>query len=275
MNDNITFFLVEMDSPLVSLRSTINGHAIYNALLNSKKFAPKELEKVSFGISQPSPLSYKGRNFPISNIDPKEGKTIIHNIEKGYEGFKILRRMQNEITNPLYGYYPIPFKMIRPKHTERVLAHQIDLFTFFIVWESDIPSLDFNRLDFSVGKARNSGFGFARVIDCLHINMEKIVEGSWDKFTAAQGVSGIYNHKKYGFGEFYIDATSNGVKGIKLTTPLCLNSTMDRSTYYGALPSFLKPTEFTKKPYHLWHKGQEHVLDCLDYQGFIEVEDGN
>ncbi len=268
---NITFFMVVMTSPYIGKRTVINGHAIYNALLHTNKFNPKDIKKVSFGISQNFPISYKGKNdFYINIEEPEKKKTLIKNIEKGYDGFIALRTLQNNLTNPLIDYSPIPFTIISPKHNKEI-THQIQVFNFFIIWNNNIPEIEFMGLEFGLGKARNNGFGFVKIHDYVHTETSKIVNVSVDEPMAFTGIDGIYNHTKYGFGEYIITETNNKIPIIKLTTPLCLSSTIPKSTQYGSLPTFVKDTEYTKIPYYLWYKNQEHKLDCINSGKVMEV----
>ncbi len=271
-NPNITFFFVSMKSPYISKRTNINGHAIYNALLRTRMFNPKDISKVSFGISQNYPISLKGKNdFYVNIEEPDKKKTIIKNIEKGYEGFKILRLSQNNLTNPLLDYSPIPFLFVCPKHGN-VITHEIQYFNFYIIWNGNVPDIKFKGFEFGIGKSRNKGFGFAVIHDYMHTNSEQIIKDSIDSFTAYSGLCGIYNHSKYGFGEFIVDKTKDDVSLIKLITPLCLNSEIIGSTSYGSLPAFIKPIEYDKINYYLYHKGIESKLECIDNGKVMEID---
>lgn len=270
-NYHITFFLCVMQSPYIGRRTVINGHSLYNALLREKKINPKNVVKVSFGISQNLPLSLKGKNdFYINIEEPEKKKTLIRNIEKGYDGFVALRWMQNNLSNPLIDNSPIPFEIIKPKHCDQEIVHQIQYFNFYIVWKNEVKD-DFKDFEFGLGKARNNGFGFCRVHDYISTTLERVVEGSIDKYTACHGISGIYNHARYGFGEFILQKTSQNIPLIKLVTPLCLSSTIPDSTKYGALPSFIKETNYTKDKYYLWHKNSEHELEVINSGKVMEV----
>ena len=261
-----------MISPYIGRRTVINGHAIYNALLHTNKFNPKDIKKVSFGITQNLPISYRGKNdFYINIEEPEKKKTLIKNIEKGYDGFIALRTLQNNLSNPLIDYSPIPFTVISPKHNKEVV-HQIQVFNFFIIWNNNIPEINFKELEFGLGKARNNGFGFVKIHDYVNTNTSKIINGSsFDEYTVINGIEGIYNHTKYGFGEYIITETSNKIPIMKLISPICLNSTIPKSTQYGSLPTFIKDTDYIKSPYYLWYKNQEHKLDCINSGKVMEV----
>ncbi len=272
---NITFFLTLMHSPLIGNKNIINGHAIYNALLYTRKFKPSDIHKVSFGIAHNEPVSYKGFNKYVINIEEEmigssdkvmkirnETKTILDNLKKGYNGYMALRSTQNILTNPLIDYSPINFEIIKTKHGNH-FAHMIKYFVFYVVWRNDIPSIDFKNLEISIGASRNAGFGFCRIEKTYSTTVDEIVAGAFDEFTAKNGINGIYNHSKYGFGEFILDKTSKGIKIIKFITPLCMSSTFHKSTQYDILPSFIEPSTFDKSDYYIWDKGTEYRLDCI------------
>lgn len=276
-NPNITFFLGMVHSPLVGERSIINGHSIYNALLRSGKFNPKDIKKVSFGISRNIPIPIDNFNIKfikiqeepkiLKNKKQKNSDNILNNITKnGYSGFIDLRSNQHILTNYLYDYSNIQFDVIRPIYG-RELIHYIHHFVFYIIWENKLPDIDFQWFEFSLGKERNIGFGYTRIEKYLNINMEEILEDVPDKYksTIRNGIEGIYNHKKYGFGEYIITETNNKVPIIKLITPLCLKTSIPKCGVYGSLPSFIdKQSEYTTIDYPIWHKGEKHILECVD-----------
>lgn len=277
-NYNISYFLVLMHSPLISKRNIINGHAIYNALLRSGKINPDEILKISFGISQNIPISLKGSNKYLINVEEedkipirKEKKikikpTIIDNLtEKGYDGFVALRKTENNFTNPLYDFSPIPFKVIKSKHTELhddLISHCISYFTFYIIWKNEVPSIDFKNMEFGLGKARNNGFGFSRIEKVVNITTDQLlskVDG--DLFdTTLKGILGIYNHKKYGFGEYIIENN----KWFKLTTPLCMESSLKDTGKYTFTPSCTEIDNYIISPYYLWDDNHLYELKVIN-----------
>ena len=281
-NPDITFFLALMHSPLIGNKNIINGHAIYNALLRTGKFKPADLEKVSFGIAQNEPVTYEGFNKYITNVEEeakiktdaqkkkKESRTILDNLKKGYDGVIVLRSTQNILTNPLIDHSPIPFDIIKAKHGA-CYAHKITYFVFYVIWKNGVPEIEFKDMEIAMGAARNSGFGFTRIERAYNTTMEDIVAGAFDEFTARNGISGIYNHSKYGFGEFMITKKANGDQIIKLITPLCMKSSFPKSTIYRSLPTFIKPMTYDKVKYYIWDKGQEHVLDCIQSVKAIDM----
>lgn len=286
LNSNISFFLTLMHSPYIGERNIINGHAIYNALLRWTDIKPNEIEKVSFGISQNDPISLKGSNKYLINVneEPKidiskrknSPKTILDNLDKGYEGFKILRSTENILSNPLYDFSPIPFEIIKTKRGQTLIVHKIDYFVFFIVWKDKKPEIDFINTEFSLGFGRNNGFGFSRIEHVYDTSIEKLTAGftnEHDKFTAINGIKGIYNHTKYGFGEYILETTNNGTKIIKTITSLCMNSTFPNSFQYGTLPSFIKPILYNKTNYALWDKGVEHNLQVIRSGKAFEIQE--
>lgn len=275
INPDISFFLVLMHSPLIGNKNIINGHALYNALLCWSDIKPDDIERVSFGIPQNDPVTFKGFNKYYQNTieEPKitipekkyPPKTLLDNINKGYEGFVLLRSTENLLTNPLFDFSPIPFEIISTMRGQKLIAHKIDYFVFYIIWKGNRPDIDFTNMEFNIGMGRNNGFGLTKVERVLHTNMDALTEGvsEQDKFTAINGIKGIYNHTRYGFGEYILDTMNTGQNIIKLTTPLCMNSTFPKTTQYGALPSHVKPVSYTKTPYIIWDKGAEHKLQVL------------
>lgn len=275
-NPNITFFLAMVHSPVVGERSIINGHAIYNALLRTGKFRPDDIKKVSFGISRNVPIPITGSN--IRTIEIKEEQksdknkkersySILENINKnGYDGFLDLRSNQHILTNYLLDYSNIQIDIIRPVYGQEIV-HYIHHFVFYVIWKENHPDISFKWFEFNLGKERNNGFGFTKIEKYLHTNMNQLVNSLPDhyKFTVINGIEGVCNHKKYGFGEYIITETKKRVPIIKLITPLCLKTTIPGGNIYKSLPSFIdKQNEYTTINYPIWHKGVKHNLECVD-----------
>lgn len=284
LNPDISFFLALMHSPYLGNTNIVNGHAIYNALLCWENINPKQIEKVSFGIPQNVPIALKGSNKYLLNVreEPKTEKpkgkapqrTVLDNLTKGYEAFKVLRATENSLTNPNLDNSPIPFEILKPKHGA-VIAHKIDYFVFYIIWRDAVPDNDYTNTEFTLGAGRNNGFGFTRIEKVFHTSMEDLIAGAPNKFTATNGVKGIYNHARYGFGEYILDSSmTTGAKLVKLTTPLCMKSTYPKTTQYGTLPTFIKPVPYEKRNYYLWDKGFEHTLECIQSGKAFEIIQG-
>jgi len=283
LNYNISFFLTLMHSPLIGDRNIINGHAIYNALLRWTNLSPKDIEKVSFGIPQNNTISLKGSakylvsvsEEPKTDISKRKSspKTILDNLDRGYEGFKVIRSTENIFSNPLYDFSPIPFEIIKTKRGQSMIAHKIDYFVFYIIWKNIKPEIDFTNVEFTLGSGRNNGFGFSRIEKIYDTSVEKLIVGvdEDDKFTVINGIKGIYNHAKYGFGEYILETTNSGIKIINTITPLCMNSTFLNSTQYGTLPQFIKAIPYTKVNYSIWDKGIEHNLHVIRSGKAFEV----
>ncbi len=276
VNPEVTFFLGLMHGGLVGNKNIINGHAIYNALLCAiPDLRPIDINKVSFGITQNDPVTFKGSNKYQTNTkeEPKitvpekksPPKTILDNLNKGYEGFCVLRSTENILTNPLFDFSPIPFEIIQTGRGTTQIIHKVDYFVFFIVWKDTKPKIDFINKEIIIGSGRNNGFGFSNIERAYDTTINDLVNGVPDEdiFTAINGITGIYNHARYGFGEYVLDVMNNGVKIIKLTTPLCMNSTFPNATQYGTLPNFVKTVPYTKSGYSLWDKGIEQSLQVI------------
>ena len=290
INPDISFFMGLMYSPLIGDKNVINGHALYNAMLRWSDIKADNINKISFGIPQNDPVTFKGFNKYHQNTieEPKnpimrEGKiikkaqpkTVLDNINKGYEGFTVLRSIENILTNPLYDFSPIPFEIIHTMRGQRMIAHKIDYFIFYIVWKGTKPDTDFTNTEFSIGMGRNNGFGLTNIERVFNTNMDAVTAGvpEHDKFTAINGIMGIFNHTRYGFGEYVLDTMNTGQSIMKLTTPLCLNSTYPNATQYGALPSHVKPVPYTKSPYILWDKGVEQTLQVIKPGKAFEIQE--
>jgi len=281
LNPNISFFLAMMHSPYLGNTNIINGHAIYNALLCWTDIVQEQINKVSFGIPQNAPIPLKGSHNYYLNVsespkikrpkkikelkDEKVKESILDNLKKGYDAFKILRNTENTLTNPLIDDSPISFEILKPKHSI-VIAHKINYFIFYVMWNGEIPSVNYVNTEFTLGAGRNNGFGFTRIERVVNTTMDELILGvpDVDKFTAINGIKGIYNHAKYGFGEYIVDSSkTTGKRLIKFTTPLCMRSTYPKTTQYGTLPSFIIPVRYEKRNYYLWDKGTEHMLECI------------
>lgn len=277
LNSNISFFLALMHSPYLGNTNIINGHAIYNALLCWEDIKPSQIEKVSFGIPQNAPIALRGSNKYITDLEEepkiekqKPGKekkklsaSILDNLTKGYEAFKVLRGTENTLSNPMIDDSPIPFDILRPKYGT-VIAHKIEYFIFYVVWHGSIPENSYTNTEFTLGAGRNNGFGFTRIERTFNTTIKDLIAGAPNEYSAASGIKGIYNHDRYGFGEYIIDSSrATGRTLVKLTTPLCMKSTYPKATHYGTLPSFFVPVQYEKKNYYLWDKGTEHILECI------------
>lgn len=286
VNSDVTFFLALMHSPLIGDKNVINGHALYNAMLRWSDIKPGSIDKVSFGISQNDPVTFKGYNLYNQNTleEPKTAipekkyppKTVLENINKGYEGFTMLRSIQNTLTNPLYDFSPIPFEVIRTMRGQKLIGHKIDYFIFYIIWKGARPDTDLTNTEFTLGMGRNNGFGFTNIERVYNTTLDSLLVGvtELDKFTAMNGIKGIYNHARYGFGEYVFDTMNTGQRIIKLTTPLCMNSTFATATQYGALPSHIKTVPYTKTPYTMFDKGIKQNLQVITPGKAYELIEG-
>ena len=297
VNPEVTFFLTLMHGGLVGNKNIINGHAIYNALLCAiPDMRPDEIDKVSFGISQNDPVTFPGFNKYITNTDEESkivdenkkkkvpDETILDNFSKvdtktgmsrGYEVFTVLRSTENILTNPLFDYSPIPFEIIKTARGTSQIIHKIDYFVFYIVWKNAKPRLEFKNKEIVIGAGRNNGFGFSNIERVFNTTMSNIVAAvpEADKYTAINGITGIYNHARYGFGEYVLDTMNTGARIIKLTTPLCMNSTFPNVTQYGTLPTFVKSVPYTKSGYSLWDKGLEQSLQVIRPGKAFEIQE--
>jgi hypothetical protein len=83
--------------------------------------------------------------------------------------------------------------------------------------------------------------------------------------TAKNGMTGILNHKKYGYGEYQIKKSekSKGKYWIQLTTPLCLSSTIEGSRNYIVPPPFMIGDVYRKHKESIWRKGKVENLYCI------------
>lgn len=140
---------------------------------------------------------------------------------------------------------------------------------FYIITKNKI-NIDLNSGDeIRVGSHRNHGFGIINIVDVGHIKLgeidysifngdEKLIE------LAKRGICGIYNHRKYGYGEFRIEKWGEDKWLVKTNTPLCLRSTMENSNIFSTLPTFVVPDDYRSRVDNLYIKGNICQLYCVD-----------
>ncbi|MFA4870921.1 MAG: hypothetical protein WC623_22170 [Pedobacter sp.] len=275
----ITVYFGQFDSPYVGSPFLVGGNQIYSSIIREKGLSEaKSLQKVSHGvfhsilpesINSLGKMSYNKKDWkgwPVGTHITLSDKTM-----SKYEDFFQLRN------------YSTPFlKENNGNHeTERIMRHHniaiqsgenFDLFhadrlSFFTVGDHEI---DLKQMQF--GAKRNMGFGLFTITNSYSFNLNDLdysVFGDDTKLidTAKNGITGVLNHAKYGYGEFKLD--SWGQKGwlVRLTSPLCLDSTVQGARHYSIPPSFMRSEGYRKHSESLWIKGKVEKLYC--------VSDGN
>ena len=258
----------------------VAGNAIYSALLATRHVdtGNKNLLKVSHGIFQEIPYVIKSggkvktmardhRGHPVSTA---EGKSQVSKI-KTYRDFFLTRQ------------YITPYRSLAGEYDDLRIIHSQDVrlnnsvvvnilhphYLLFFVVTKDGSEIDLHRDDeLRIGGHRNLGFGCVRVLDVGHIKLNEIDYSVFDDnekliSDAMNGISGIYNHKKYGYGEYQIDKWRDGWI-VKLTTPMCMRSTIRGANIWGRIPSFLREDDYRERIDRIWIKRRIHELACID-----------
>lgn len=203
---------------------------------------------------------------------------------KNYLGFRALREFdfpfgEGTMTRGSYPAVVRPYTfMARGKEQSvlgddgREIAQRKDsairsaLITFFTLTDSSVAGYNPGE-SFSIGAARNSGYGRVTVLDKTEFPLSELDFGeayTGDlKNLALTGIRGIGDHQKYGYGEFLLYKTRAGAMYANLITPY--------SDSRGALPSFLEPPPLVRTcTEHMWYKGAMVSFVCVaDGQSFI------
>ena len=272
----ITIFFGKFDSPYVGSPFLVSGNQIYSAIIREKglKIA-KGLKKISHGV--------------FHNISPENtsnlGKTSYN--KKDWKGYPVGDKINlSEKTIEKY----TDFFQLRNYHTpflkdnmkgilerDRIMKHhqiiiqdgeKMDLFhadrlSFFTVGNEELQIEQFQ-----LGAKRNAGFGLFTISNKYSFNLDSLDYSIFENNkalinTAKNGIMGVLNHAKYGYGEFKLE--SWGDKGwlIRLTSPLCIDSTVNGATDYSIPPAFMKSEGYRKHVEALWIKGKVEQLYCI------------
>ena len=276
----ITSVLAEFTSAYAPGRTfdMVAGNAIYSALIAEKLISSYDGRKISHGIFHEIPYVVKeggkkkttARDHHGHPVSTAEGKSQVSKIET-YRDFFLTRQ------------YITPHKSIageyddlRVVHSQKVRLNDstvVDVLhphylTFFVITK-DGSGIDLHRdNEFRIGGRRNLGFGNVRVLDVGQIGLDELdysVFGDDSKLIkdAKNGICGICNHKKYGYGEFEIVAWRDNHL-VKLISPMCLRSTLPGSNIFGRIPTLLEEDDYRERIDRLWIKGRIHELSCID-----------
>lgn len=274
----ITIFFGQFESQYVGSPFMVGGNQIYSAIIREKGIQyAKELTKVSHGVFHELP-DYRSTNWKGWYVRDRinlNNKSIVT-----YDDFMELRnyntpfikevktKKEKENYNWLADYNRLllkhRFQISNGKNGETIDAFLPNKLSFFVIGKDDV-NLDY----ISLGAKRNLGFGSLKITDTYTFDINdldflnlsddhKIID------TAKNGIYGIYNHAKYGYGEFKIEKWVNKNKHlIRFITPLCMDSTIEGSTTYDKLPSFIKSDNYRKTREFMWRKGKPETLYCI------------
>jgi hypothetical protein len=265
----ITVYFAQFDTPYIGSPTMINGNQIYSAIIREKGLAAIQNSiKVSHGIFHTIVKGSKDwKGWPVRNKANINEKTI-----KSYGDFFQLRNYNTPFIKDMDQLSD--YNRLIDKHRAIIKnGDKIDMFftdklSFFIVSDrNNIVDLD----SFSLGAKRNLGFGHVTVVNepySFELDSLDFSELGTDMDrinTAKNGIVGVLNHSKYGYGEYRIESSAS-IKDkywVRLTTPLCLSSTVDGSREYQLPPPFMKGLVYRKHKEEIWRKGKPEKLYCI------------
>jgi len=272
----ITIFFGRFDSPYVGSPFLVSGNQIYSAIIREKGLkVAKGLRKISHGvfhnilpeyISNLGKVSYNKKDwkgYPVGDKINLSEKTI----EK-YNDFFQLRNyhtpfLKDNMNGILERDRIMNHHQIVINSGEKMDLFHADRLSFFTVGNE---ALEIEQ--FQLGAKRNLGFGLFTVSNKYSFDLDSLDYSIFGDNkvlidTAKNGITGVLNHAKYGYGEFKME--SWGDKGwlIRLTSPLCLESTIKDSRNYPLPPPFMKSEGYRKHTESLWVKGKVEQLYCI------------
>lgn len=275
----ITLYFGKFESPYIGSPFLISGNQIYSAIIREKGMNETEgLKKISHGVFHtilPESINHRGKvtynkkdwkGFPVGDKINISNTTM-----KTYDDFFQLRNYNTPFAKDTNGNYEYD-RIMRHHRLSICSGDKIDLFhadrlSFFTVGNHGV---DIENLQ--LGAKRNLGFGMFSITNKYSFDLESldfsIFNGNENLInTAKNGICGILNHAKYGYGEFRLDGWVDDKWLIKLTSPLCLESTIEGSRCYNNPPPFMKNEGYRKHIESIWRKGKPEKLYC--------VSDGN
>lgn len=272
----ITVYFGKFESPYVGSPFLISGNQIYSAIIREKgiKIA-KGLKKISHGVFHtilPENISNLGK----INYNKKDWKGYpvgdkINLSEKTIEKYNDFFQLRNYHTPFLkYNMTGILERDRIMKHHEIIInsGEKMELFhadrlSFFTIGDNEIE-----LKQFQLGAKRNAGLGLFTISNKYSFDLNSLDYSIFNNNrtlikTAKQGIMSVLNHTKYGYGEFKLE--SWGDKGwlIRLTSPLCINSTVNGATDYQVPPQFMKSEGYRKHVETIWLKGKLEQLYCI------------
>lgn len=270
--DLITIYFGKFETQYIGSPFMIGGNQIYSAIIRENGLdSIKSASKISHGIFHTIP---KGASDWMGwKVDDKinlNEKTI-----KSYKDFLQLRSYHTPFIKDIpgkqkginQGEYSDFNRIMRKQDVIIKSGEKIDIFapdrlSFFIISNN---SIDLNEL--SIGAKRNLGFGRFKITNEYSFNIDNLDYSklSDDKKvieTAKNGIKGILNHQKYGYGEFSVENWSDRFL-IRLMTPLCLSSSIEGSRNYDTVPDFMKGDVYRRHQETIWRKGHTEKLYCI------------
>ncbi len=271
----ITVYFGRFESPYVGSPFMISGNQIYSALIHEKGLnETKGLKKVSHGVFHVIPpksidgrgkISYDKRDwkgFVVSDHIHLSDKTI----EK-YDDFFQLRSYSTPFIKDNSADHEsdriMRHHQISISSGEKINLFHADRLSFFTIGDHEI---DVDNIQ--LGAKRNTGFGLFSITNKYSFYLDSLDYSIFgdDKNlieTAKNGITGILNHAKYGYGEFKLHAWGNKGWLIRLTSPMCLDSTINGARHYSLPPPFMKSEGFRKHSESLWIKGKVEKIYCI------------
>lgn len=148
------------------------------------------------------------------------------------------------------------------KSGDKISVFSPDRLSFFII--SDTPP---EIKELSIGAKRNLGFGRVVITNKYTFNLDdldysKLSDNKKVIDTAKNGIYGVLNHKKYGYGEFQIENWKDRFL-IRLMTPLCLSSSMDDTHQYEKQCNYMQGDVYRRHQEVIWRKGHPETLFCI------------
>jgi len=285
-NDLVTIYFGTFDSIYSGSPIMIGGNQIYSAIIKSYGInAISDISKVSHGIYHFIPIEnidYYGKvtydksdwkGWHVGNHINLDGKSV-----STYSDFMSLRQyqtpfikdIQNKKTNVVCSE---PTRILK-KHTfsindgNKIKTYVPDRISFFIISKND-PCIEVGD-NIQLGAHRNLGFGNVNITNKYTFCIDDLDYSCFGTdniliATAKEGIRGILNHQKYGYGEFMIEKQkkNDNVWFIKLITPLCLSSTIENTRRYDTPPRFMYSYSYRQRMNYIWRKGKEEELQCI------------
>ncbi len=268
----ITIYFGKFNSEYVGSPFMIGGNQIYSAIIKENGLdIIKSATKISHGIFHTIPkYSSDWKGWHVNEKINLNEKTI-----KTYNDFFQLRNYHTPFIQDTMGKdkginkgeYSDFNRILRKQEVIIKSGEKINIFTpdrlsFFIISDNP-PELD----ELSLGAKRNLGFGRLKITNKYTFNINnldysKIGENKNIIETAKNGIRGILNHNKYGYGEFQLEDWKETFL-IRLMTPLCLSSSIKESRIYETVPPFMKGDVYRRHQEVIWRKGQTENLFCI------------
>lgn len=271
----ISLFFGKFDSPYIGSPFMISGNQIYSAIIRENGMeAIKNATKISHGVFHNIPanhIDYRGkatynrkdwRGWPVGEKINMDERTI-----NTYDDFFKLRSYQTPFIKNTDAHSDMS-RLLRShrfilKNGDKIDSFHADRLSFFVISGARVEISELH-----LGAKRNMGFGSLTITNSYSFDIDSLdfsVFGDNQKLidTAKSGITGILNHKKYGYGEFKAERWKEDKWLIKLSTPLCLRSTIEGARNYDILPPFMVNDTFRRHRENIWRKGKIETLYCV------------